>query len=76
MGHCFHSAWHSFYSAVDIITDDFAIALNVIGQGYRVVYEPAAYAVEMVVPDVKAEFRRKVRMIAGDIKLCGDTAYC
>jgi hypothetical protein len=29
------------------------------------VYEAAARATEVVVPDVKAEFRRKVRMIAG-----------
>lgn len=50
---------------VDTITDDFAIALRVVGHRKRIVYEPAARGVEIVVPDVKAEFRRKVRMIAG-----------
>ena len=49
----------------DTITDDFAIALEVVSQGKRVAYESEARGVEMVVPDVRAEFRRKVRMIAG-----------
>jgi Glycosyltransferases, probably involved in cell wall biogenesis len=51
--------------AIDTITDDFALALAVVAQGRRVVYEPAAHSVEIVVPDVQAEFRRKIRMIAG-----------
>jgi poly-beta-1,6-N-acetyl-D-glucosamine synthase len=50
---------------IDTITDDFALALAVVAQGRRVVYEPAAHSVEIVVPDVQAEFRRKIRMIAG-----------
>lgn len=50
---------------IDTITDDFAMALGVVAQGRRVVYEPRAQSVEIVVPDVQAEFRRKIRMIAG-----------
>jgi cellulose synthase/poly-beta-1,6-N-acetylglucosamine synthase-like glycosyltransferase len=49
----------------DGITDDFALALGVLAHGQRVVYEPAAFGIEIVVPDVRAEFRRKIRMIAG-----------
>lgn len=49
----------------DTITDDFAIALGVISQNRRIVYESAAGGIELVVPDVRAEFRRKIRMIAG-----------
>jgi poly-beta-1,6-N-acetyl-D-glucosamine synthase len=49
----------------DTIVDDFALALEVVAQGRRVVYEPDAQGVELVIPDVRAEFRRKVRMIAG-----------
>jgi cellulose synthase/poly-beta-1,6-N-acetylglucosamine synthase-like glycosyltransferase len=49
----------------DTITDDFAIALGVVAQDRRVVYESAARSIEVVVPDVQAEFRRKIRMIAG-----------
>lgn len=49
----------------DTIADDFDLALRVVAAGRRVVYEPEARAVEVVIPDVRAEFRRKVRMIAG-----------
>ncbi|WP_447977163.1 glycosyltransferase family 2 protein [Candidatus Nitrospira bockiana] len=49
----------------ETIADDFDIALTVVAAGSRVVFEPAARASEIVVPDVRAEFRRKVRMIAG-----------
>ena len=49
----------------DTITDDFDVALSIVAQRRRLVYEAAARATEVVVPDVKAEFRRKVRMIAG-----------
>jgi biofilm PGA synthesis N-glycosyltransferase PgaC len=51
--------------AADTITDDFSLALEAIDRGARVLYEPGARAVEGVVPDVAAEFRRKVRMVAG-----------
>jgi poly-beta-1,6-N-acetyl-D-glucosamine synthase len=49
----------------DSIADDFEVALGVIEQGRRIRYEPRAWGVEVVAADVKAEFRRKVRMIAG-----------
>ncbi len=49
----------------DTIVDDFVLALEVISEGKRVVYEPDARGIEMVVPDVRAEFLRKVRMVAG-----------
>ncbi|MER3423903.1 MAG: glycosyl transferase, partial [Nitrospiraceae bacterium] len=51
--------------ASDAIVDDFEMALGVVAQGRRVMYAPAARGVEVVRPDVRAEFRRKVRMIAG-----------
>jgi cellulose synthase/poly-beta-1,6-N-acetylglucosamine synthase-like glycosyltransferase len=51
--------------AADTITDDFSLALEAIDRGKRVLYEPRAGAVEGVVPDVTAEFKRKVRMVAG-----------
>lgn len=51
--------------ASDAIVDDFEIALGVVTQGSRVIYAPEARGVEVVIPDVRAEFRRKVRMIAG-----------
>lgn len=46
------------------VTDDFFISLNVIKQGYWLIYEPEAVAFEYVARDVKTEFRRKVRFAA------------
>ena len=51
--------------SADAIADDFDIALGVLERGQRIRYEREARALEIVMPDVKAEFRRKVRMIAG-----------
>jgi len=51
--------------SADTIADDFEIALTVVEGGHCIRYEPRARAVEIVLADVKAEFRRKVRMIAG-----------
>jgi hypothetical protein len=51
--------------SADAIADDFEIALGVVEGGRCIRYEPEARALEIVMPDVKAEFRRKVRMIAG-----------
>ncbi len=51
--------------APDTIVDDFAIAMQVIAKRKAVVYEPRASGVEIVTPDVRAEYQRKVRMIAG-----------
>jgi cellulose synthase/poly-beta-1,6-N-acetylglucosamine synthase-like glycosyltransferase len=49
----------------DLILDDFFIAMRIADAGYRVRYEPAARAVELVPASVAQEFRRKVRIAAG-----------
>jgi cellulose synthase/poly-beta-1,6-N-acetylglucosamine synthase-like glycosyltransferase len=51
------------------ILDDFATTLNVINQGQRVVYEPAAIADENGTPGARQEFRRRVRLAAGAAQL-------
>lgn len=50
----------------DGIVEDFLIALNVRAAGYRVVYEPEAVAWEEVAPSARHEFRRRVRIGAGN----------
>src|SRR5690606_37367385 len=37
-------------------------------RGYKVVYEPAAYATEMASENVKEELKRKIRIAAGGIQ--------
>jgi cellulose synthase/poly-beta-1,6-N-acetylglucosamine synthase-like glycosyltransferase len=50
----------------DGIVEDFLIALNVRAAGYRVVYDPEAVAWEAVAPNSRQEFRRRVRIGAGN----------
>jgi len=49
----------------DTILDDFVISMQVIKQGYRIVYEPSAVATENGTPRARDEFRRRVRVAAG-----------
>ncbi len=49
----------------DTILDDFVISMNVALAGHRVIYEPSAVATENATMDVRQEFRRKVRIVAG-----------
>ena len=48
-----------------VILDDFIISMKVAAQGYRVIYEPAAYAMELPSFSMKDEQKRKVRIAAG-----------
>ena len=49
----------------DTLLDDFVISLRIAGRGYRVVYEPAAFALERPSFSVGDEKKRKVRIAAG-----------
>jgi len=49
----------------DTILDDFMQSLRICQKGYRVLYEPEAYAVETGSANVKEELKRKVRIAAG-----------
>jgi cellulose synthase/poly-beta-1,6-N-acetylglucosamine synthase-like glycosyltransferase len=50
------------------IIEDFVISLRIAGQGYKVVYEPEAYALETSSANVKEELKRKIRICAGGIQ--------
>jgi len=49
----------------DTILDDFMLSMRIASQGYRVVYEPNAYAMETASESVKEELKRKIRICAG-----------
>lgn len=49
----------------DTVLDDFIQSLRVCKKGYRVIYEPDAYAVETASENTKEELKRKVRIAAG-----------
>jgi poly-beta-1,6-N-acetyl-D-glucosamine synthase len=49
----------------NVILDDFVISLRVAARGYRIIYEPQAYASELPSATLKDEKKRKVRIAAG-----------
>jgi cellulose synthase/poly-beta-1,6-N-acetylglucosamine synthase-like glycosyltransferase len=48
-----------------IVLDDFVLSLKVAQQGFRVAYEPAAWASELPSASIEDERKRKVRIAAG-----------
>lgn len=53
---------------VDTLLDDFMISMLIAEKGYRIVYEPDAYATESASANTKEELKRKVRIAAGGIQ--------
>lgn len=51
------------------ILDDVLIPMNVVRQGYRVLFEPHARAYDWTSADADTEFKRKLRTIAGNFQL-------
>jgi biofilm PGA synthesis N-glycosyltransferase PgaC len=64
------SVRHAVYTSVepDTILDDFMISMRIAQQGYRIIYEPEAYASELSSENIQEELKRKVRIAAGGIQ--------
>ncbi len=64
------SVRRSLYENVqpDTVLDDFMISMLIAAKGYRIVYEPEAYAVETASENVSEELKRKIRIAAGGIQ--------
>lgn len=52
----------------DTIVEDFYMTMRIAQKGYRVAYEPGAYAVETSSASVQEELKRKVRIAAGGLQ--------
>lgn len=52
----------------DTLLDDFIISLRVAMQGYKIEYNPNAYAIEKPSANIKEELKRKIRIAAGGIQ--------
>lgn len=50
------------------VTDDFAISTEVVARGYRLVFEPAARAIERTVTQARHEFGRRVRLMTRGLR--------
>jgi cellulose synthase/poly-beta-1,6-N-acetylglucosamine synthase-like glycosyltransferase len=53
---------------VDTINDDFLIPMNVIKQGYRVIYEPRVVAIELEQVNLEQDMSRRLRIAAGNFQ--------
>ena len=64
------SVRRSLYKDVepDTILDDFMISMIIAIQGFRIIYEPDAYASELSSDNIKEELKRKIRIAAGGIQ--------
>ena len=60
----------SLYEAVpkNCILDDFMISMLIAEKGYKIVYEPEAYATETASENVIEELKRKIRIAAGGMQ--------
>lgn len=52
----------------DTILDDFMISMQIAMQGYKIVYEPDAYALETSSSNVREELKRKIRIASGGVQ--------
>jgi cellulose synthase/poly-beta-1,6-N-acetylglucosamine synthase-like glycosyltransferase len=52
----------------DTILDDFMISMRIAAKGYRIIYEPQAYAIETASENVTEELKRKIRIAAGGMQ--------
>ncbi|OOQ61802.1 glycosyltransferase family 2 protein [Mucilaginibacter pedocola] len=52
----------------DTVLDDFMISMLIAAKGYRIVYEPEAYALETASENVSEELKRKIRIAAGGMQ--------
>lgn len=57
-----------------IINDDAQITLDLVGQGYRVLYEPEARSYEFASIRIQDDFQVKVRMVAGGFQTLVENA--
>jgi len=64
------SVRRSLYKPVpaDTVLDDFMISMLIAEKGYRIVYEPEAFATETASENVSEELKRKIRIAAGGIQ--------
>jgi biofilm PGA synthesis N-glycosyltransferase PgaC len=53
------------YPGTNVLLDDFVISLRVCKKGYRIAYEPGAYAMEAPSSSMAEEQKRKIRISAG-----------
>jgi hypothetical protein len=65
-----------FHPPPNLIVEDFQIPVELRFQGYRIVYDPDAVAVEEIAPTFQSQFERRIRLGAGNFQtLFGHLEY-
>ena len=65
-----------FHPPPNLIVEDFQIPLDLRFQGYRILYDPDAVAVEEIAPTFRSQFERRIRLGAGSFQtLFGHLEY-
>jgi cellulose synthase/poly-beta-1,6-N-acetylglucosamine synthase-like glycosyltransferase len=59
----------------DTLLDDFMVSLRIAADGYRVIYEPDAYASERPSFSIQEEMKRKIRIAAGGFQSIARLGY-
>jgi len=54
------------------VLDDFVVPVNARRQGYRVLYDPEALALDFAPSSIKGEFARRVRLAVGSFRSLGE----
>jgi biofilm PGA synthesis N-glycosyltransferase PgaC len=62
--------------AKDILLDDFVISLRICLKGYKIRYEPGAFATELPSASLQEETKRKIRIAAGAYQSIGYLKEC
>lgn len=74
--HCLHSANGGVYAIrralfrpqTGLIVEDFQIPLDLRFQGFTIIYDPDAIAIEEIAPTFTAQFERRIRLGAGNFQ--------
>lgn len=68
-GELFSIRRHLFVTVPEsTILDDFMISMQIVQKGFKIVYEPEAYAVETASSSSNEELKRKIRIAAGGVQ--------
>ncbi len=51
------------------LNEEFIASMRVIRKGFRIAYEPEAFAIETATPTARQEWRRRVRVSAGSVQI-------
>lgn len=77
-----HGAFYIFRAELfeqlpgNTINDDFVLPMCIVKQGYRVIYEPEASAIELEASSLIYDYKRRIRISAGNLQQAWYLRHC